>query len=410
MGLIDVEKVKLDFPTLTREVHPGIPLVYLDSAATALMPRQVMDAMTEFETLHRANIHRAVHTMAEEATAAYEAARTEIADLIGIPNTKEIIFTRNATEAINLVVQSWGRANLKAGDVVLLTEMEHHANLVPWQILAAEIGFELDFIPVTDGYQLDMPVFYELLERRKPKMVAVSHVSNVLGTVNPIEEIITAAHADGALVLIDGAQAVPHLWVDVLDLDADFYAFSGHKMIGPTGIGVLYGKQALLEAMPPFLGGGDMIKSVALRSFKANDLPYKFEAGTPAIGATVGLGVAARYLKQISMPLVESHSRRLVDRAIDALSAFPQVHIFGPGKGRQLASVSFVVDGVHPHDVSQVLDTVGVAVRAGHHCAMPLHTKFNLNATSRASFSIYNGDDDIEVLVKGIHKVIDWFA
>ncbi|MCD4751924.1 MAG: SufS family cysteine desulfurase [Anaerolineaceae bacterium] len=408
--MIDVKKVKADFPILQREVHPGVPLVYLDSAATALMPRQALDAMQEFEEQHRANIHRAVHTLAEEATTAYEGARKEIADFIGISNTKEIIFTRNATEAINLVVQSWGRSNLKAGDVVLLTELEHHANLVPWQILAAEIGFELDFIPVTERYKLDMPAFYQLLESRKPKMVAVSHVSNVLGVVNPVEEIISAAHDAGALTLIDGAQAAPHLWVDVLDLNADFYAFSGHKMIGPTGVGVLYGKEALLEAMPPFLGGGDMIKTVALRSFTTNDLPYKFEAGTPAIGQVVGLAAAIRYLQQFSMPLIESHSRRLVDFAIDELNKIEGVHIFGPGKGRQLAVVSFVVDGVHPHDVSQVLDSIGAAVRAGHHCAMPLHTKFNLNGTSRASFSIYNDKEDVEVLVKGIQKAINWFA
>jgi len=410
MGLIDVKKVKADFPILQREVHPGVPLVYLDSGATAVMPRQVLDAMREFEEQHRANIHRAVHTLAEEATIAYEDARTEIAEFIGVSNTKEIIFTRNATEAINLVVQSWGRANLKAGDVVLLTELEHHANLVPWQILAAEIGFELEFIPVTESYQLDMPVFYQLLESRKPKMVGFSHVSNVLGVVNPAEEIISAAHDAGALTLIDGAQATPHLLVNVLDLDVDFYTFSGHKMIGPTGVGVLYGKEALLEAMPPFLGGGAMIKAVALRSFTANDLPYKFEAGTPAIGQAVGLAASVRYLKQFTMPLIESHSRRLVDFAIDELNKIKGIHIFGPGKGRQLAVVSFTVDGVHPHDVAQVLDSVGAAVRPGRHCAMPLHTKFNLTGTTRASFTIYNEKADVEILVKGVRKAIDQFA
>ncbi len=409
MSLLDVAQIKADFPVLGREVHPGIPLVYLDSAATAVMPKAVIDAMVEFESSHRANIHRAVHTLAEEATTLYEQARMEIADFVGVPDTQEIIFTRNATEAINLVVQSWGRANLKTGDVVLLSELEHHANLVPWQILSAEIGFNLEFIPVTEDKVLDLAVYRQQLQEYQPKMVAVSHVSNVLGTVNPVEEMIAAAHEAGALVLIDGAQAAPHLYVNILDLDADFYAFSGHKMLGPTGIGVLYGKKALLEAMPPFLGGGDMIKKVELRSFKANDLPYKFEAGTPAISQTIGLAAAARYLKQISMPLVESHSRELVDLAIEALEKIPGVEIFGPGKGRQLAVVSFTVEDIHPHDVSAVLDQVGVAVRAGHHCAMPLHTRFHLNATSRASFSVYNSEEDVDTLVQGLHKVIETF-
>ncbi|MEE4195464.1 MAG: SufS family cysteine desulfurase [Anaerolineae bacterium] len=409
MSLLDVAQIKADFPILGREVHPGIPLIYLDSAATAVMPKTVMDAMVDFESNHRANIHRAVHTLAEEATTLYEQARMEIADFVGVPEPQEIIFTRNATEAINLVAQSWGRANLKAGDVVLLSELEHHANLVPWQILSAGIGFNLEFIPVTEDKVLDMVVYRQQLQDYQPKIVAVSHVSNVLGTVNPVEEIIATAHQAGALVLIDGAQAVPHLYVNILDLDADFYAFSGHKMLGPTGIGVLYGKKALLEAMPPFLGGGDMIKKVELRSFKANDLPYKFEAGTPAISQTIGLAAAARYLKQISMPLVESHSRELVDLTIQELEKIPGVHIFGPGKGRQLAVVSFTVEDIHPHDVSAVLDQVGVAVRAGHHCAMPLHTRFQLNATSRASFSVYNSEEDVETLVHGLHKVIETF-
>lgn len=410
MSLLDVGEIKADFPILDREVRPGVPLVYLDSAATALMPKSAIDAMSEFEQQHRANIHRAVHTLAEEATGLYEQARREIADFVGVPNPQEIIFTRNATESINLVVNSWGRANLKAGDVVLLSELEHHANLVPWQMLAAEIGIRLEFIPVTHDKFLDRVVFHQQLRDYQPKMVAVNQVSNVLGTVNPVEEIIHAAHQAGALVLIDGAQAVPHLYVDILDLDADFYAFSGHKMLGPTGIGMLYGRQELLEAMPPFLGGGDMIKKVELRSFKANDLPYKFEAGTPAITQAIGLAAAVRYLKHISMPLVESHSRELVDLTIEELKKIEGVEVFGPGKGRQLAVVSFTVKDVHPHDVSAVLDQFGVAVRAGHHCAMPLHTRFGLNATTRASFSVYNQEEDVETLVRGLHQVIELFG
>ena len=410
MSLLDVDQIKADFPILAREVHPGIPLVYLDSAATSVMPSAVITAMKEFEEHHRANIHRAVHTLAEEATTLYEQARMEIADFVGVPNTSEIIFTRNATESINLVVNSWGRTNLRKGDVVLLSEMEHHANLVPWQILAAEIGFQLEFIPVTEEKILDLKTFRRQLDESKPKMVAVSHVSNVLGTVNPVEQMIADAHQAGALVLIDGAQAVPHLWVDILDLDADFYVFSGHKMLGPTGIGVLYGKESLLKEMPPFLGGGDMIKKVELRSFKPNDLPFKFEAGTPAITQAVGLAAAARYLKAITMPLIESHSRELVDLTIEELEKIDGIDIFGPGKGRQLASVSFTVKGIHPHDVSAVLDQVGVAVRAGHHCAMPLHTRFHLNATSRASFSVYNQEEDVATLVRGLHKVLEYFG
>jgi len=410
MSLFDVEAVKADFPILRREVRPGVPLIYLDGAATSLMPSAVIDAMRTFDENHRANIHRGVHTLAEESTAQYEQSRQETADFIGCANPREVIFTRNATESINLVVNSWGRANLQPGDTVLLSEMEHHANLVPWQMLAAQIGFRLEFIPVSEDKLLDRAAFRQLLADHTPKMVAVMHVSNVLGTVNPLEEIISAAHDAGALVLIDGAQAVPHMYVDVIDLDADFYAFSGHKMLGPTGIGFLYGKQALLEAMPPFLGGGDMIKKVELRSFKVNDLPWKFEAGTPAITQAIGLAAAVRYLKHISMPLVESHSRELVDLAIEQLSGIDGVEIFGPGKGQQLASVAFTVRNVHPHDVSAMLDQVGVAVRAGHHCAMPLHHRFGVNATTRASFSIYNQEEDVSVLVRGIEQALAAFA
>lgn len=407
---LNIETIRAEFPTLRREVRPGVPLVYLDSGATALMAQPVMDAMRDFETQHRANIHRAVHTLAEEATTLYEAARKSIAELIGTPDTREVIFTSGTTHAINLVANSWGRANLKAGDTVLLTEMEHHANLVPWQMLAAQIGFNLEFIPVREDKTLDLVVMRQLLEQKRPKLAAFAHVSNVLGTLNPAAEIIAAAHAVGAVVLVDGAQAVPHMPVNVRALDADFYAFSGHKMTGPTGIGILYGKSALLEAMPPFFGGGDMIKSVALRSFKANDLPFKFEAGTPAIAEAIGLGAAAQYLRRIGLEAISAHSRQLTDAAIAALQTIPGVHLFGPGTDRHIASVSFTVEGLHPHDVSQVLDSFGVAVRAGHHCAMPLHTKFKLPATTRASFYLYNQVNDVELLAHGIREAIGMFG
>ncbi|NSW54042.1 MAG: SufS family cysteine desulfurase [Anaerolineae bacterium] len=405
----DAARLRDDFPALAREVRPGVPLVYLDSAATALIARPVLEAMADFETRHRANIHRGVHTLAEEATALYEQARADIAALIHAPDPREIIFTRNATEAINLVARTWGQANLKAGDTVLLTEMEHHANLVPWQMLAQEKGIHLEFIPVTGEYLLDLDAMQRLLETTRPKLVGVMQVSNVLGTVNPVREIIAAARAVGAVTLVDGAQAVPHMAVDVQAIGADFYAFSGHKMFGPTGIGVLWGRAQLLEAMPPFLGGGDMIRSVSLRSFKTNDIPYKFEAGTPAIAQAIGLGAAARYLQEIGMENVEAHSRALVDETINRLAAVPQVRLFGPGTGRQLASVSFTIDGLHPHDISQVLDTRGAAVRAGHHCAMPLHTRFGLPASTRASFSLYNQREEIDVLIQGILLAIDLF-
>lgn len=404
-----MEGFRADFPTLQREIRPGMPLVYLDSAATALMPQPVMDAMRDFETRHRANIHRGVHTMAEEATALYEQARSDITAFINAPDPHEIVFTRNATESVNLLVHTWGRAHLKAGDTVLLTEMEHHANLVPWQMLAQERGIELEFIPVTESYVLDLDAMQRLLEEKRPRMVGVMQVSNVLGTVNPVQEIVAAAKAIGAVTLIDGAQAVPHMPVDVQAIGADFYVFSGHKMFGPTGIGVLWGKSTLLESMPPFLGGGDMIKSVSLRSFKTNDIPYKFEAGTPAIAEAIGLGAAVRYLQTIGMENVEAHSRHLVDQAIGILQTIPQLHLVGPGAGQQLASVSFTIDDLHPHDISQVLDTYGVAVRAGHHCAMPLHTRFGLSATTRASFSLYNQKEDVDLLVRGIHSAIDMF-
>jgi cysteine desulfurase/selenocysteine lyase len=401
---LNIEKIRADFPVLEREVRPGIPLVYLDSAATSQKPRQVIQSVVDFFEHSNANIHRGIHTLAEEATMKYEAARVAIAEFIGAPSPRQIIFTRNATESINLVARSWGRTNLKSGDVVLLTEMEHHSNLVPWHILSDEIGIKLEFIPVTPRGLLDLDEYRRLLEL-SPRLVAFTHMSNVLGTINPAKEIIRLAHEAGAVALVDGAQSVPHFKVDVQDLEADFLAFSGHKMCGPTGIGVLFGRKELLEAMPPFLGGGDMIKRVKLRSFSPNELPYKFEAGTPAIAEAVGLGAAVDYLETVGMDAIADHERKIVSYALERLEEIPGVTVFGPPAEEKGGVASFVVDGIHAHDVSQVLDRDGVAIRAGHHCAMPLHEKFDVPATARASFYLYNTMEEVDKLVEAIYKV-----
>ena len=401
---LNSSQIRADFPILDREVRPGIPLVYLDSTATSQKPRQVVAAMEDFYVHSNANIHRGIHTLAEEATAKYEAARETIANFIGSPSPRQIIFTRNATEAINLVAQSWGRATLKPGDTILLTEMEHHSNLVPWQMLASEKDLHLDFIPVTEQGLLDMVEFRQLLERN-PRLVAFTQMSNVLGTINPAQEMIESAHQAGAITLLDAAQSVPHLKVNVQDLDVDFLAFSGHKMCGPTGIGVLYGRKELLVAMPPFLGGGDMIKRVHLRSFSPNELPYKFEAGTPAIAEAIGLGAAVDYLSSIGMEAVAAHEQEIVVYALERLEEIPGVKVFGPLAEQKGGVVSFTLNGVHAHDVAQILDQDGIAVRAGHHCAMPLHEKFNVPATSRASFYLYNTLEEVDRLVEAIYKV-----
>ncbi len=401
---IDVQRIRKDFPVLMHEVHPGKKLVYLDSAATSQKPSVVIDSMNDFYHRYNANIHRGIHALAEAATDLYESAREKIATFINARSSKEIIYTRNTTESINLVAFSWGRKYLEAGDVVVLTEMEHHSNLVPWQILANEIGIRLEFIPVTDDGLLDITVFSQLLELQ-PKLVSFMHMSNVLGTINPAKEIISMAHQAGALVLVDGAQSVPHFAVDVQDLDADFYAFSSHKMCGPTGIGILYGKEALLDKMPPFLGGGDMIKRVQLRSFVPNDLPHKFEAGTPAIAEAVGLGGAVEYLDQIGMESVAAYEHELTEYALERLEEVPGVWVFGPSADKKGGVASFTFDGIHPHDVAQVVDSDGIAVRAGHHCAMPLHEKFGITATVRASFYIYNTKQDIDRLIESLYKV-----
>ncbi len=406
---LNLTEVRKDFPILEREIRPGVRLTYLDSTATSQKPLSVIQAMDDYYRHSNANIHRGVHTLAEEATALYEAAREKIARFINAASARQIIYTRNTTESINLVAYSWARANLIQGDLVLLTEMEHHSNLVPWQMLQAERGIELDFIPVTEDGLLDLEAYSTLLSRR-PKLVSFTHMSNVLGTINPAAEIIHLAHDAGAITLVDGAQSVPHLTVDVQALDADFYAFSAHKMCGPTGIGALYGKVALLESMPPFLGGGDMIKEVKLRSFRPNTLPHKFEAGTPAIAEAVGFGAAVDYLTSLGMDNIAAHEHEITEYALERLEEIPGVKLFGPSADKKGGVAAFTLEGVHPHDVAQILDRDGIAIRAGHHCAQPLHEKFGIPATSRASFYLYNTKDEVDLLVNGIYKVKEMFG
>lgn len=407
--MLDLNKIRDDFPVLRRQVRPGVSLVYLDSTATSQKPTMVIEAMDRYYRQSNANIHRGIHVLAEEATAAFEEAREKVKNFIHAPSSRQIIFTRNTTESINLVAYSWGLSQLKSGDVVLLTEMEHHSNLVPWYLLAERIGLRLEYVSVTEEGLLDQADFERKLEL-KPKLFAFTHMSNVVGTINPAKEMIAKAHQVGAITLLDGAQSVPHFGVDVQDLDVDFLAFSGHKMCGPTGIGVLYGKRDLLEKMPPFLGGGDMIKRVSLGSFKPNELPYKFEAGTPAIAEAIGLGAAIDYLSGIGMDAIAQHEHALVRYALERLAEIPNLRIFGPSAEKKGGVVSFVMEGVHAHDISQVLDQHGVAIRAGHHCAMPLHEKFQIPATARASFYLYNTFEEIDQLVNAIYRVKDIFG
>jgi len=404
MNPLDIEAIRKDFPILQREIHPGKQLIYLDSAATAQKPTRVIEAMDRYYRWSNANIHRGVHVLAEEATMLYEDARRNVAGFIGARDAREIIFTRNTTEAINLVAYSWGRANLQAGDVIILTEMEHHSNLVPWQMLAQERQVRLEFIPVTDDGLLDMEEYQKLL-MLAPKLVAFTQMSNVLGTINPAGEIIRLAHDAGAITLVDGAQSVPHIPVNVVDLDVDFLAFSAHKMCGPMGSGVLYGKTALLEKMPPFLGGGDMIRKVMLRSYAPNSIPHKFEAGTPAVAEAVGLSAAVDYLKPIGMDAIAAHEHEIVSYALEQLNQIPGVRILGPDADRKGGVVSFTLDIAHPHDVAQILDRHGIAVRAGHHCAMPLHDRYQIPATTRASFYIYSTREEVDHLVQGLEQV-----
>ncbi|HEY0444100.1 MAG TPA: cysteine desulfurase, partial [Candidatus Limnocylindrales bacterium] len=398
-GRLDADAIRAEFPILQTEVK-GHPLVYLDSASTSQKPRQVIDAIDEYYREYNANVHRGIYTIGERATAAYERSRATVARFINAPDAHEVVFTRNATEAINLVAYSWGRKNIGRGDVIVLTEMEHHANLVPWQLLVQEKDADLEFIPITDDGLLRLDVF-EVLLRLKPKLVAFTHVSNTLGTINPVAEMVEMAHAAGALVLVDGAQAVPHVPVDVQALGADFYVFSGHKMLAPTGSGALWARRELLEAMPPFLAGGEMIREVHLRRSDWNDIPWKFEAGTPDISAQIGMGAAAEYLMALGMDRVREHERELLEYTLDVLPReLPDLAIYGPlDPALRGGVVPFNVPGVHPHDVAQVLDRYGIAVRAGHHCTMPLHERLDLAATARASFNVYSTTADVDALI-----------
>lgn len=405
----NMEGIKNDFPIFKREIRPGIKLTYLDSAATSQKPDAVIKEMDWYYRWTNANIHRGVHTLAEEATEAYEGARKKIANFIGAASTQEVIFTRNTTESINLVANTWGRKNLKQGDLVILTEMEHHSNLVPWQMLANEIGIRLEFINVTPEGELDL-ASYESLLKQEPKFVGFVHMSNVLGTINPAVEIIDKARASGAVTLLDAAQSVPHLPFNLNELKPDFTAFSAHKMLGPTGIGILWGRKELLASIPPFMGGGDMIKTVHLREFTTNDLPHKFEAGTPAIAEAIGFGVAINYLSALGMENIAAHEKEITVYALEQLTRVKGLKVLGPSAEKKGAVLSFTMEGIHPHDIAQLLDSEGIAVRAGHHCAMPLHEKFQIPATTRASFYIYNSLEDVDLLVKGLEKVNDYFG
>jgi cysteine desulfurase/selenocysteine lyase len=408
--MYDIEAVRRDFPILDQEVN-GKPLVYLDSGATSQKPLSVIQAMDDYYRTYNANVHRGIYQISEKASAAYEEARKKVARFINAKSWREVIFTRNTTESINLVAYTWGRRNIKAGDTILLTEMEHHANLVPWQQLAAETGAHLAFFPVDEGGCCDMATFDRLISHDSVKLVAVTQMSNVMGTVTPVGEIAAKAHAAGATVLVDGAQAVPHMPTDVQAFDVDFLAFSGHKMLGPTGIGVLYGKRHILQAMPPFLTGGDMIRQVTFEGAEWNDLPWKFEAGTPAIAEAIGLGAAVDYLNALGMHNVRKHEIELTTYAFKRLSQVEGLRIYGPHDPTARGGVvAFTLGDIHPHDIASVLDHEGIAIRAGHHCAMPLHQKLRLSATARASFYVYTRPSEIDRLAEGLDKVRELFA
>ncbi len=409
MSGLDVAAIKRDFPILEREVR-GKRLVFLDSDASSQKPVQVLDAMDACYRGYYANVHRGVYTIAEEATAAMEAARANVARFVHAPDPRELIFVRNATEAINLVAYSWARANLGPGDPIVLTHLEHHANVVPWQMLAAERGVELRWIPLTPSFELDLSNLDALLDGAK--LLAVSAMSNVLGTITDIRPLADAAHAAGAHVLVDACQYVPHVATDVQAWDADFVAFSAHKMLGPSGIGALWGRAELLEAMPPFLGGGEMIRDVRLDGFVPNELPWKFEAGTPAIAEAIGWGAAVDYLERLGMESVRAHEKTLTAYALRVLHERfgDDLHVYGPTDvDRRGGAVSFLFDGIHAHDISQVLDEDAVCVRAGHHCAKPLMRQLGVPATSRASFYVYNDEADVDVLVEALAKARKFF-
>ncbi len=401
--MLDVERIRADFPILSCQVH-GRPLVFLDSAASSQKPLPVLEAMEAAYRACYANVHRGVYSLSEEATNRYESARDKVASLIGAGAREEVIFTRNTTESINLVAYSWGRTHVGPGDRILLTELEHHSNIVPWQLLAQEKGAELVYLPIDDHGLLQMERLDDLLDERV-RLVALTMMSNVLGTITPAAEIVRRAKAVGAVTLLDGAQGVPHLPVDVQALGCDFLAFSGHKMCGPSGIGVLYGRRELLEAMPPFLGGGDMIRRVDWHESAWNELPYKFEAGTPAIVEAIGLGAAVDYLRAIGMENIAAYEHALAAYAMERLAALPGLHIPGPPADRRGATIAFTFRGIHPHDVAHLLDLEGIAVRAGHHCAQPLHKRLGLVATTRASFYIHSTMEEVDRLAEALERV-----
>jgi cysteine desulfurase/selenocysteine lyase len=398
----DLAAIRAEFPALQQRVH-GRPLVYLDSAATAQKPQPVLDAMRHYYEADNANVHRGVHTLSERATASYEGARDIVRAFLHASSVREIVFTKNATEAINLVARAWGDANVRAGDEVLITAMEHHSNIVPWQLLCQRTGATLRAAPIDDRGELILPELERLLSPRT-KIVAVAHQSNALGTVNPVAEIVRLARQAGAATLVDGSQAVVHQPVDVGALGADFYVFTGHKLYGPTGIGVLHGREAVLDAMPPFLGGGDMISRVTFEGSAWNELPYKFEAGTPPIAEAVGLGAAIDFVRRIGLEAIAAHESGVLEYGARGLQAVPGVRLVGTAR-RKASVLSFVVEGAHPHDVGTILDREGVAVRTGHHCAQPVMDRFGIPATVRASLAMYNSTDDLDALVAGLDRV-----
>ncbi|MEC9440030.1 MAG: cysteine desulfurase [Myxococcota bacterium] len=400
-------EIREDFPVLKQRVHDK-PLVYLDSAASSQMPQQVLDALIDYHSNYHSNVHRGVHTLSQRATNAYERARMQAARYINARTERELIFVRGATEGINLVMQTWGRENITEKDRILISAMEHHANIVPWQMLAERVGAKIDVIPMSDKGELDMSAYRELLGK-DVKLVCVAHVSNALGTINPVEEIIALAHKQGAKVMVDGCQAAPHLPIDVQALDADFYTFSSHKMFGPTGIGVLYGKFALLEQMPPFQGGGDMIDTVSWEGTTYEDVPQRFEAGTPSIAAAVGMGAAIDYIAGIGRARIAEREHELLALATEKILTLDKIRVFGQA-AHKAAVLSFDFEDIHPNDIGMILDTCGVAVRTGQHCAEPVMTRLGIHATARASFALYNNEDDVEAFIDGLLFVRDLFA
>ncbi|MCA9888901.1 MAG: cysteine desulfurase [Anaerolineae bacterium] len=401
----DVAAIREDFPILLQYHHDAVPLIYLDSAASSQKPYQVIEAIQHYYQTYNANVHRGIHKLSEEATQAYEGVRKKVRSFVNAGSRREIIFTRGTTEGTNLVAQTWGRNVLKPGDVILSTVMEHHANIVPWQLLSEQIGVRVMYIPILPNGTLDLAAYERILRENPVKLVTVAHVSNVLGTINPVAEMAVKAHDAGALILVDAAQSAPHLPLDVQAIDADFLVFSSHKMVGPTGIGVLYGKRDILEKMPPWMGGGDMIATVTLEGSTWNDLPYKFEAGTPSIAEAIGFGAAIDYLSAIGMDKIHAQEQQMTAYLLERLSEVPGVTVFGPEADKKSAVAAFVVEGAHAHDVAQLLDAEGIAVRAGHHCAMPLHTELGISATSRASFYLYNTYDEVDALIEALYTV-----